>query len=102
MIVGGGGEQHGQYGAGPGRAVHGHAAAYRLHPVAQAGQARAATRVGAAGPVVADLEGQRAVGLLDEDVHGGRVRVLGGVGEGLGGDVVGGDLAGGGEPAVGL
>jgi hypothetical protein len=63
MIVGGDGEQHGKYGAGPGRAVQGHAAAHGLHPVAQAGQVRAAAGVG---PVVADLDGQRAVGLADD------------------------------------
>ena len=47
MIVCGDEEQHGQYGAGSGRAVHGHAAVYGLHPVPQVGQARAAASVGA-------------------------------------------------------
>src|ERR1700733_13494531 len=53
MVVGGDREQHGQYGAGPGRAVHGHGAADGLHPVPQAGQARPAAGVGAARAVVA-------------------------------------------------
>jgi hypothetical protein len=69
MIVWDDGEQHGQDGAGPGGAVHGHAAAYGLHPVAQAGQARAAAGFGAAGAVVADLDRQEAAGLLEEDVR---------------------------------
>lgn len=66
MIVGGDGEQHGQYGAGPGRAVHGHAAAHRLHPVTQPGQARpAAGRSG-------DAASQASNGQHGEP--GGRVR----------------------------
>jgi hypothetical protein len=102
MIFCGDGEPHGQYGAGHGRAVQGHGAAYGLDPVAQADQARAAGGVGAADAIVADLDGQRAVGPFDEDVHRGCRRVLGGVGEGLGGDVICGRFAGAGEPAVGL
>src|ERR1700728_1612101 len=94
MIVCGHGEQHGQYRAASGRAVHGHTAAHGLYPVTQACQARAAARVGTADAVIPDLDPQRAPGLLDEDVHRRGARVLGGVGEGLGGDVVGGDLAG--------
>ena len=101
MIFRGDGEPHGQYGAGPGRAVQGHGAAYRLDPVAQADQARAAGGVGAADAVVADLHGQRAVGPFDEDVQRGGRRVLGGVGEGLGGHVIRGGFARAGEPAVG-
>jgi hypothetical protein len=54
VIVCGEGEQYGQYGAGSGRAVQGHAAADGLDPVPQAGQARAAAGVGDAGPVVAE------------------------------------------------
>jgi hypothetical protein len=52
------GEQHDQDGAGSGRAVQGHAAAHFLHPVLQAGQARAAAGVGTANAVVADLDPQ--------------------------------------------
>jgi len=88
MIFCGDGEPYGQYGAGPGRAVQGHGAAYGLDPVAQADQARAASGVGAADAIIADLDGQRAVGPFDEDVDRGGCRVLGGVGEGLGGDVI--------------
>jgi|GEM_PF-4172618 len=95
------GEPHGQYGAGPGRAVQGHGAAYGLDPVAQADQARAAGDVGATDAIIADLDSQRAIGPFDEDVHRGCRRVLGGVGEGLGGDVVRGRFAGAGEPALG-
>jgi hypothetical protein len=84
----------------PAGAVHSHPPAYGLDPVPQAGQARTAALVRAAGPVVADLHGQRVAGLLDENVHRRGVRVLGRVGEGLGGDIVGGDLAGAGEPAA--
>jgi hypothetical protein len=88
MIFCGDGEPHGQYISGPGRAVQGHGAAYGLDPVAQADQARAAGGVGAADAIIADLDGQRAVGPFDEDVHRGGCRVLGGVCEGLGGDVI--------------
>jgi hypothetical protein len=96
----GDGELDGQYGAGPGRAVQRHGAADGLDSVAQAGQARAAGGVGAADAVIADLDGQHRAGPFDEDVHRGGRRVLGGVGEGLGGDVVRGRLAGGGKPAA--
>jgi hypothetical protein len=59
MIFCGDGEPHGQYGSGPGRAVQGH---------------------DAADAIIADLDGQRAVGPFDEDVHRGGCRVLGGAG----------------------
>jgi hypothetical protein len=101
MIFCGDGELDGQYGAGPGRAIQGHGAAYGLDPVAQADQARAASGVGAAYAIIADLDGQRAIDPFDEDVHRGCRRVLGGVGEGLGGDVIRGRFAGAGKPAVG-
>jgi hypothetical protein len=97
----GDGEPHGQYGAGHGRAVQGHGAAYGLDPVAHADQARAAGGVRAADAIVADLDGQRAIDPFDEDVHCGCRCVLGGVGEGLGGDVIRGRFARAGEPAVG-
>jgi hypothetical protein len=67
----GDGEPYGQYGAGPGQAVQGHGAAYGLHPVAQADQARAAGGVGAAHAIIAELDGQRAIGPFDEDIHRG-------------------------------
>jgi len=101
MIVFGDREQHGQDGAGPGRAVHGHASAHGLHPVPRAGQARTAGGVGAAGADVADLHPERAGGLFDDDIHRRSARVLGGIGEGLGRDIVRGDLTRAGEPAAG-
>jgi hypothetical protein len=101
MIFCGDGEPHRQYGAGPGRAVQGHGAAYGLDPVAQADQARAAGSVSAADAIVTDLDGQRLARPFDEDVHRGGRRVLGSVGESLGGDVIRGRFAGAGEPAVG-
>jgi hypothetical protein len=57
--------------------------------------------VRAARAVVADLDGQRAVGPFDDDVDRGGLRVLGRVGERLGGDVVRGRLAAAREPVVG-
>jgi hypothetical protein len=101
MIFRGDGEPHGQYGAGPGRAVQGHGAAYGLDPVAKADQARAAGDVGAANAIIADLDGQRASGPFDEDVDRGCCRVLDDVGESLGGHVIRGRFAGAGEPAGG-
>jgi hypothetical protein len=58
----GDGEPHGHYGAGPGRAVRGHSAAYGLDPVAGPPDPG-----GAADAVIADLDGQRAVGPIEED-----------------------------------
>ncbi len=62
MIFRGDGEPHGQYGACPGRAVLGHGAAYGLRLVGQADQTRAADGVGAAGAIIADPDGQPALG----------------------------------------
>src|SRR6266436_2693627 len=51
-----------------------------LHPVAEADQARAAGRIDATHPVVANREVEAVVSLLDRDAYDRRVRVPGRVG----------------------
>src|SRR6476659_4887786 len=53
---------------------------------------RAAAGVGAADAIVADREGEGAVAAVDHHGNDRRLRVLGGVGERFGGDVIGGRL----------
>ena len=69
----------------------------RLDAVAEPAQP-AALRVGAAAPVVADLDHGVPVRERDVDPRAGGVRVLVDVGQRLGGDVVGGGLDGRGQP----
>jgi hypothetical protein len=75
-----------------GRAEDRDGSAERLDPVFQADDARAAAGVGAPDAVVADREGEAAVAAVDPDVDDRGPRVLGGLGECLGSDVVGGRL----------
>ena len=73
-----------------GRAEDGDCPAERRAPVFEAGDARAAAGVGAPDAVVADPEGEAAVAAVDPQLHDRGLRVLGGVGERFGRDVVGG------------
>ena len=57
-------------------AYHAEHAADGLHPVSEADQAGAASRIGSADAVVADVEPQHAAGRVDLDANVGRLRVL--------------------------
>jgi hypothetical protein len=72
-----------QRSAAVGRAGHLERAADRLDAVAEPGQAGPPGGVSAADPVVADRQPQGRVWCVEFDVHGGGVRVLGGVGQRL-------------------
>jgi hypothetical protein len=63
-----------------------------LDTIFQPDQARAPDRVGSPGPVVANAEAKDPVGRLGVDLYHRGIRVLGGIGEGLGDDVVRGDF----------
>jgi len=67
-------------------------AAERLGPVPEPDQARAATEVRAATPVVVDADSENAVAGHYLDLGGGSVGVLGRVGQRFGDHVVRGDL----------
>src|SRR6185369_100185 len=86
--------------AGGGRALDAQTAVQSLHAVGQPAQAGAASRVGAADPVVDDLDACDAVPATDAHLDGGRLRVLRDVGQRLGDDVVRGRLDGGRQPVV--
>src|ERR671934_1686736 len=95
-----GGEVDLEAGALPGGAVEGDRAAEGLDPVGEADEPGAAPGGGAADAVVADRQVQAAVVGPHVDVGDRRLRVLGGVGQRLGDDVVGGDLDRLGQPRL--
>jgi hypothetical protein len=95
-----------QGGACAGGGVYREVAAECLGPVFESDQAGSAGGVGAASAVVADADLQHGAGVVfggvDGDVDGGGVGVFGGVGRGLGHEVVGGDFDLFGQPSVGV
>jgi len=87
------GREFGEQGrAFAGGAPHAQCAADALDTVFEARQARAAGRVGAAAPVVADSQLEDVAGRAGDDVDGGCTGVLGRVRQRLRYHVVGGDL----------